>query len=115
MINTCNKKDDNKITGDVLLIAYGCEPNASSEPGVGWNFVREISTFTGVHVITRANNKASIDDALHSEIQTMRDNVTWSYIDIAPLSKLKNKVPLGIQIYYSLWQWKAMVLMDSRR
>ncbi|MCK5603522.1 glycosyltransferase [Candidatus Pacearchaeota archaeon] len=92
----------------VLLIAYGCEPNASSEPGVGWNFAREISTFTKVHLITRANNKPSIDAALLHEPQSMRDNISWTYIDIAFLSKLKNKVPLGIQLYYALWQWKAM-------
>ena len=27
---------------NVLIIAYACEPGKTSEPGVGWNFSKEI-------------------------------------------------------------------------
>ena len=49
---------------NILLIAYACEPDKTSEPGVGWNFSREILNFDMVkHVtmITRANNQKNIE------------------------------------------------------
>ena len=41
----------------VLISAYACEPGKGSEPGVGWNWVRQIADFAKeVWVITKANN-----------------------------------------------------------
>ena len=48
----------------VLLSAYACEPVKGSEPGVGWNWVRQLSQFAEVWVLTRANNRNSIEAAI---------------------------------------------------
>lgn len=48
----------------VLVSAYACEPDRGSEPGVGWNWVRQIARFNEVWVVTRANNRQSIEAAL---------------------------------------------------
>ena len=48
----------------VLASAYACEPEKGSEPGAGWNWVKQIARFHEVWVITRANNRLSIDQAL---------------------------------------------------
>ena len=47
----------------ILAIAYACEPNRGSEPGVGWNWVKLISAISNceLSVITRANNQRVID------------------------------------------------------
>lgn len=82
----------------VLIIAYACEPNKSSEPGVGWNFVKEISSFIDVTVLTRANNKNSIELKENNDINFM-------YYDLpASLQRIKKKIPFGLQIYYLFWQ-----------
>ena len=82
----------------VLIIAYACEPNKPSEPGVGWNFIREISSFIDVTVITRKNNKSAIR-------ATDFKNVNFLYFDLPKLfQKIKKKVPFGLQIYYHFWQ-----------
>lgn len=94
---------------NVLLIAYGCEPDASSEPGVGWNFMRQIASFANVSVVTRANNRPRIEKALLTEPEHVRERVEWIYFDIERLVRLKNRLPFGIQAYYSLWQWKVLV------
>ena len=82
----------------VLIIAYACEPNKSSEPGVGWNFVKEISSFIEVTVLTRANNRNAI------ELEENND-INFVYYDLpAFLQKIKKKVPFGLQLYYNFWQ-----------
>ena len=41
----------------ILVSAYACEPNKGSEPGVGWNFVKELAKKHNTIVLTRKNNK----------------------------------------------------------
>lgn len=90
---------------NILLIAYACEPNKTSEPGVGWNFSREISSFDMVRqvtIITRTNNQKNI------EFQNENREIIYIYYDLAkPFLFIKKKIPMGIQIYYILWQFGA--------
>lgn len=51
----------------VLVSAYACEPNHGSEPAVGWNWVTQIATFADVTVITRENNRYSIEKELRTK------------------------------------------------
>lgn len=82
----------------VLIIAYACEPNKSSEPGVGWNFVKQISSFMDVTVLTRANNKNSIQSQKNM-------NVSFLFFDLPIFfQKIKKKIPFGLQLYYHIWQ-----------
>ena len=92
----------------ILVIAYACEPNETSEPGVGWNFVKEISKSYKTTVITRANNRTSIEnDGFNAAI--------FSYYDLPSFfKKLKKRMPLGTQLYYFLWQW-AVYLKWSKK
>ncbi|HDZ07421.1 hypothetical protein LCGC14_0119170 [marine sediment metagenome] len=86
----------------VLIVCYACEPNRSSEPGVGWHFSKEISKYYDVTVLTRRNNKEVIESSGEET------NIDFLYCDLAGvLMKLKNKIPFGVQIYYYLWQLKA--------
>ena len=45
----------------VLVSAYACEPGRGSEPGIGWNVVRELAREFDVCVVTRDSNRASIE------------------------------------------------------
>jgi len=85
----------------VLLIAYACEPNKTSEPGVGWNIGNQISQSYETFILTRANNSEPIESANNSKI-------TFLFFDLPfVFTSLKSKVPLGTQLYYALWQWGA--------
>lgn len=83
----------------VLLSAYACEPNRGSEPGVGWNWALEIVK-RGHHVvvITRKNNKNSIDNTDYD-----RNKITFIYHDLSGFF-LKLKKIFGVNVYYILWQ-----------
>ncbi len=87
----------------VLIIAYACEANKTSEPGVGWHFSKEISNFINVTVLTRRNNRDNIVENLQKN-----DKRNFAYYDLPNFFKiLKKRIPLGTQIYYMLWQWGA--------
>ena len=55
------------IKKEVLLIAFACEPNKGSEPGVGWNWALYLSKYLNVTVVTRANNRNVIENELKSK------------------------------------------------
>lgn len=86
---------------NVLIVAYACEPNKTSEPGVGWNFSQEVSAFSNLTVLTRLNNKNDIEKANPRHI-------SFIYYDLpAIFLYLKKRIPLGTQLYFFLWQFGA--------
>lgn len=85
----------------VLVSAYACEPNKGSEPGVGWNWVKQIARFHEVWVITRANNREAIERVLEEEPMP---NVHWVYFDLPRWARFWKKGQRGVHLYYYLWQ-----------
>ena len=85
----------------VLISAYACEPNKGSEPGVGWNWVEQISKFAEVWVITRKNNRDNIEDYL-----TEKSNLSchFVYIDLPKWIMFWKRKEKGVHLYYFLWQ-----------
>ncbi|MGH8065946.1 MAG: glycosyltransferase family 4 protein, partial [Candidatus Entotheonellia bacterium] len=81
--------------------AYACEPGKGSEPGVGWNWVRQIARFHEAWVITRANNRKRIEHALRKEPIA---NVHWVYFDLPRWARFWKKGRRGVHPYYYLWQ-----------
>ena len=67
----------------ILAIAYACEPERGSEPGVGWNWVKLIakSEGTSISVITRKNNKPVIEKYYENH---KRDDINFLYYDLPP-------------------------------
>ena len=92
----------------VLIFAYAYEPNKTSEPRVGWHFSHEIAKFSDITVVTRTNNKEAIESV---EDETP---INYIYYDLPQfIQKIKKRIPFGIQIYFTLWQWGAYALMKK--
>lgn len=85
----------------ILVSAYGCEPLKGSESGVGWNWVLQMAKNNKLFVITRANNRDSIEVYLPEEVKR---NIEFYFYD-APqfIKQLKNKAK-GLYFYYFCWQ-----------
>lgn len=85
----------------ILLSAYACEPGKGSEPEVGWQWATGLALRGHqVWVITRANNRARIEDStLPKAVQPPR----FVYYDLPPLL-LWLKRWVGINVYYRWWQ-----------
>jgi glycosyltransferase involved in cell wall biosynthesis len=90
----------------ILLSAYACEPNKGSEPGVGWNWALEIARLGHkVWVLTRANNKVSIDSERLNYPE--KNNLHFLYYDLPQWANCWKKGNKGIYLYYFLWQFGA--------
>jgi len=96
----------------VLLSAYACEPGKGSEPGIGWNWAREIALRGHeTWVLTRANNQATIEAKLSGK--NAISNLHFLYYDLPQWLQRWKKLPGGIHIYYLLWQWGAYQFVKS--
>lgn len=92
---------------NILVIAYACEPDRGSEPGVGWNWVKLMAQNENHHitVLTRANNKPVIEKYMNSHDDMKAEFI---YYDL-PRKILKYKHgDRGIKLFFSLWQYGAI-------
>lgn len=86
----------------ILLSAYACEPDKGSEPGVGWNWAVGLSRLGhDVWVVTRANNRATIDAEVG---RSQRKNLHFVYYDLPAWAKWWKKGQRGVRLYYLFWQ-----------
>lgn len=81
----------------ILVSAYSCEPNRGSEPGVGWTYVKEMSKFYYLVVLTRADKKQII------ETQNLK-NVEFHFINV-PFFNKKYRYGFLAYLHYYLWQF----------
>lgn len=88
----------------IFISAYACEPEKGSEPGIGWNVVNELAKYHEVHVLTRANNRESIETALAGKDAP---KPVFHYYDIPKWLSFWKKKRRGYHLYYYLWQYGA--------
>ena len=86
----------------ILVSAYACEPEKGSEPGIGWNVVNELAAYHEVHVLTRANNREVIENAL---AQKSGAKPIFHYYDLPRWLSFWKKKRRGYHLYYYLWQY----------
>ncbi len=94
----------------VLVSAYSCQPGHGSEPGVGWDWIKQIARFHEVWAITRANNRGPIEQALARE---PLPNVHFIYFDFTAWARFWKRGSRGVALYYYLWQ--AAIYRIARR
>ena len=87
----------------VLVLAYACEPNRTSEPGVGWHLSGELAKRHDVTVVTRANNRQAIETYLLNNPFALHHGIKFLYYDIGFLAKAKRRLPFGAQFYQAIW------------
>ncbi|MBS1369306.1 MAG: glycosyltransferase family 4 protein [Lentisphaeria bacterium] len=90
----------------IFISAYACEPEKGSEPGIGWNVVNELARYHEVHVLTRANNRESIESALAGRTEAVP---CFHYYDLPGHLAFWKKKRRGYRLYYYLWQYGAFL------
>lgn len=90
----------------ILAFAYACEPEAGSEPGVGWLWARMLARSAETTIITRANNRLAIEEAC-SHIPE-RDRLRFVYLDLPDWIRRWKRGQRGVRLYYVLWQLAAL-------
>ena len=88
----------------LLIAAYACRPGLGSEPGVGWNMVRELAKYHQVWVLTRENNRPAIEAEL---VRQPMPNLQVVYTNPpAPLHRW-DRGKQAVHLHYFLWQLAA--------
>jgi glycosyltransferase involved in cell wall biosynthesis len=96
---------ENDDTGYVLQLVYDCQPNAGSDPGIGWQAVVHAAGNHRVLALTKASNRASIESAPSIA------NVTWHFVDVPEkLGPLSTGRSLGDAVHNVFWLRKARKL-----
>ncbi len=89
----------------VLVSAYACEPNKGSEPGVGWNWVKQIAKVHEVWVLTRTANRKVIEGEL---AQRPASSIHFVYHDLPRWARFWKRGASGVHLYYYLWQLSSL-------
>ncbi|MBA3923694.1 MAG: glycosyltransferase family 4 protein [Nostocaceae cyanobacterium] len=90
----------------ILMSAYSCEPGKGSEPGVGWNVVRQVANYHEVWVLTRPDESGA---AIEAELaRNPIPNLHFIYFNL-PFWNTKWKLGSNgsMQIHYYFWQIQA--------
>lgn len=90
---------ENKLK--IMISAYACEPEKGSEPGVGWNWVLQLSRYFELWVLTREANRAKIEEYL-PQVES-KENIHFIYFDLPKWARLWKKGMRGVRLYYMLW------------
>jgi len=94
----------------VCISAYACDPTRGSEPGIGWNIVREVARRHRVWAVTRRKNEAVISAELH---RAPLPKLRMVYVDLPKPLLVWKKGAVGIEGYYWLWQHLSRRLVDD--
>lgn len=96
----------------VLVNCYACSPYKGSEPGMGWNFVRCLSQYHELHVITESKFQLDLERYLSGHPE-YRNNLTFYYIKRERHQLLRKIWPPSYYWYYRDWQRKAFSLAQE--
>lgn len=97
----------------ILLSAYACEPNKGSEPGVGWSWATEYAKCNEVWVLTRDNNKKTIEKYMEENPEYQNKNLHFVYVGLPPKLTFWKKGRRGMRLFYMLWQRKAVKVAEE--
>lgn len=84
----------------VLASAYACTPGLGSEPGIGWNWARQIALHHELTLVTRENNVDAIERA--AAVESLRIHVVGH--DLPSSLRWWKRGGRGAMAYYYLWQ-----------
>jgi len=90
----------------VLMSAYSCEPGKGSAPEVGWQWALQMARFHDVTVLTRANNRPSIEPVVE-ELREKQPVPSFVYHDCRHPFLVPKRRFKAVKLYYMLWQQSA--------
>lgn len=91
----------------VLLGCYACDPNFGSEPGMGWNFVKNIAKFHDVHAIVEKYEFEENLTKYSMEHPEEVKNITFHFIPRVHHNTLRKIWPPSYYWFYRKWQKEA--------
>lgn len=95
----------------VLVSAYACHPEQGSEPGVGWNWLREIARYHDVWLLTEAERFAPATEQALQADRHLRETVTVIGI---PRERRAERWLRSLAYYYTYEKWQRAALARAQ-
>lgn len=95
----------------VLVSAYACHPEQGSEPGVGWNWVREIARYHDVWLLTEAERFAPVTESALQTDRHLREAVKVVGI---PRERRAERWLKSLAYYHTYEKWQRAALARAR-
>jgi glycosyltransferase involved in cell wall biosynthesis len=93
----------------ILISAYGCGPGRGSEPGVGWNWSRQIARFHDVWVLTPESERSAIENYEDTDLPA---NLHFVHCDLPAWVRPCNQgTTIRYHLHYHLWQILAFFVV----
>ena len=96
---------------NVLISAYSCNPYQGSEPGCGWGYIKALSRYHNLYVITESRSKNDIVNYinLNKDLQS----INFIYIERKRFLFLEKIWPPSYYWTYRIWQKKAFLIAKN--
>lgn len=90
----------------ILVSCYACSPYKGSEPGMGWNFVRQIAMHHELHILVESKFKADLERYFGQHPEE-RANKHFYFIEKERHKLLRKLWPPSYYWFYKSWQKRA--------
>ena len=92
---------------NILVNAYACSPNWGSEQGMAWNWIKNLSQYCNLYIITEGEYKELIEKAVKDLPQ--KENLHFYYNPLPDRVRKMcwNQGDWRFYYYYNKWQWKT--------
>lgn len=94
----------------ILISCYACSPYRGSEPGMGWNFVHELSRKHELHVIVEGEKFKGDIDKYYNEHPEEKGTIHFYFLSKVRHRTLRKIWPPSYYWFYNEWQKKAIIL-----
>ncbi len=93
----------------ILVNCFVCSPYRGSEPGMGWNFVSNLSRLHELHIITEYESQPDLE-RYFDEHPHVKENMHVYYLSKPSHETLRKIWPPSYYWFYKKWQKKALAL-----
>lgn len=91
----------------ILISAYACSPFHGSEPGMGWNFILELSKYHELHVIVEQRKWRKYIEEYLIQHPKLNKKIKFYFIEKKRNKFLRKIWPPSYYWFYKAWQKKA--------
>ena len=94
----------------VLINAYACSPGMGSEPGMAWNWVKNLAKFCELYIITEGEFREKIEAVVPTLEQGTNMHFYYNPVSDEIRKMCWNQGDWRFYKYYRQWQWKTYLM-----
>ena len=94
----------------VLINAYTCSPGMGSEPGMAWNWVKNLAKFCELYIITEGEFRERIEAVVPTLEQGANMHFYYNPVSDEIRKMCWNQGDWRFYKYYRQWQWKTYLM-----